>query len=74
MIYAIVAVVGVMVGGTAVWVVQRNRFLSFYDKGKQEGEVDREVLRERLTNTERMLQEANASMEDLTALVKSFRK
>ncbi len=74
MMYAIIVVVGVMVGGIAVWFVQRNRFLSFYDKGKQEGEADREILRERLSNTEKMLQEANISMEDLTALVKSFRK
>ena len=64
--FIITVVVGMLIGGTAVWVVQRGKLEASYKKGKQEGEVERSVLTERLSNTERMLQEAKSSVETLT--------
>jgi DNA recombination protein RmuC len=63
----IVAIIGAVVGGAAVWVVQRGKPEASYRKGKQEGEVERSVLTERLSNTENALNESKASIEALTA-------
>ncbi|MGA3051230.1 MAG: hypothetical protein ABSE00_04850 [Chitinispirillaceae bacterium] len=60
------AVVGAVIGGTVVWVVQRGKLETSYNKGKQEGEVERSALAARLSDTEKRLQGSRDSMEELS--------
>lgn len=61
-----ILVFGLLLGAVAVWLGQRNKIQSMYERGKLEGESERLVLNERVSNLDRQIQEAKDSISDLT--------
>jgi len=61
-----VSLIGILLGASAVWLIQRSKIQAAYERGKFEGESERLVLSERLSNLDRQIQEAKASIADLT--------
>jgi DNA recombination protein RmuC len=59
--------IGLAVGCAAVWVLNRTRIQAAYERGKIEGESERGILNERLSNYEKQAQEAKSTLESLNA-------
>jgi DNA recombination protein RmuC len=57
---------GILIGSLAVWQIQRGKIQASYERGRLEGESERLVLGERLSNFEKQIHEIKSSSAELT--------
>ncbi len=60
-------IIGLLIGTASIWLLNRTRIRASYDRGKLEGEAERSVLNERLSNYDKQSQDAKATLESLRA-------
>src|SRR6266481_1461482 len=57
---------GILIGSSALWHIQRDKIQASYERGRLEGESERLVLGERLSNFEKQIHEIKSSSAQLT--------